>query len=108
MNNGLDVSRLESQAKIVKGLAKIAILSSTTSILLILYGFIIPDPVIFLAIVLIPVIIMIADNSIERIYQKKTEFLLNDLQTEEFADDCLLYTSPSPRDRQKSRMPSSA
>ena len=27
-----------------------------------------------------------------------------------FADDytCLLYTSPSPRDRQKSRMPSSA
>ena len=26
----------------------------------------------------------------------------------ERADDCLLYTSPSPRDRQKSRMPSSA
>ena len=25
-----------------------------------------------------------------------------------FANDCLLYTSPSPRDRQKSRMPSSA
>ena len=24
------------------------------------------------------------------------------------ADVCLLYTSPSPRDRQKSRMPSSA
>ena len=24
------------------------------------------------------------------------------------ADDCLLYTSPSPRDRQRSRMPSSA
>ena len=24
------------------------------------------------------------------------------------ADSCLLYTSPSPRDRQKSRMPSSA
>ena len=24
------------------------------------------------------------------------------------AVDCLLYTSPSPRDRQKSRMPSSA
>ena len=24
------------------------------------------------------------------------------------AHDCLLYTSPSPRDRQKSRMPSSA
>ena len=26
----------------------------------------------------------------------------------EKAIDCLLYTSPSPRDRQKSRMPSSA
>ena len=25
-----------------------------------------------------------------------------------FANGCLLYTSPSPRDRQKSRMPSSA
>ena len=25
-----------------------------------------------------------------------------------FANACLLYTSPSPRDRQKSRMPSSA
>jgi putative peptidoglycan lipid II flippase len=30
--------------------------------------------------------------------------LLRDL----FAETCLLYTSPSPRDRQKSRMPSSA
>ena len=87
MSNSLDISRLESQAKIVKRLAKIAILSSTTSILLVLYGFIIPDPVIFLAIVLIPVVVMIADNSIERMYQKKTEFLLNDLQTKEFADD---------------------
>ena len=26
----------------------------------------------------------------------------------EVPEDCLLYTSPSPRDRQKSRMPSSA
>ena len=26
----------------------------------------------------------------------------------EHSIDCLLYTSPSPRDRQKSRMPSSA
>ena len=26
----------------------------------------------------------------------------------QIASDCLLYTSPSPRDRQKSRMPSSA
>ena len=29
-------------------------------------------------------------------------------QQDESAEACLLYTSPSPRDRQKSRMPSSA
>ena len=29
-------------------------------------------------------------------------------QTEEVARDCLLYTSPSPRDKRQSRMPSSA
>ena len=29
-------------------------------------------------------------------------------QVIEMSKDCLLYTSPSPRDRQKSRMPSSA
>ena len=28
--------------------------------------------------------------------------------TRKYNKDCLLYTSPSPRDRQKSRMPSSA
>ena len=30
------------------------------------------------------------------------------VKTWEIIQDCLLYTSPSPRDRQKSRMPSSA
>ena len=30
------------------------------------------------------------------------------VSTKELINDCLLYTSPSPRDRQKSRMPSSA
>ena len=30
------------------------------------------------------------------------------LMTDEQVQTCLLYTSPSPRDRQKSRMPSSA
>ena len=30
------------------------------------------------------------------------------ITSEELAENCLLYTSPSPRDRQKSRMPSSA
>ena len=39
------------------------------------------------------------------------EMIENNLQGVEFIavnTDCLLYTSPSPRDRQKSRMPSSA
>ena len=31
-----------------------------------------------------------------------------EVQSESQLDSCLLYTSPSPRDRQKSRMPSSA
>ena len=42
----------------------------------------------------------------------KKEFLKQAVQHERWVDtllsDCLLYTSPSPRDRQKSRMPSSA
>ena len=87
MNDGLDVSRLESQAKIVKGLAKVALVSSATSIMVLIYGFIIPDPVIFLTIVLIPVLVIIADNSIDKMYQKKIEILLYDLQTNEFVDD---------------------
>eukprot|EP00828_Plagiopyla_frontata_P028783 TRINITY_DN3719_c0_g1_i4.p5 TRINITY_DN3719_c0_g1~~TRINITY_DN3719_c0_g1_i4.p5 ORF type:complete len:116 (-),score=36.25 TRINITY_DN3719_c0_g1_i4:19-366(-) len=39
---------------------------------------------------------------------RPTEALAVKLQTKEKYEDCLLYTSPSPRDRQKSRMPSSA
>ena len=39
----------------------------------------------------------------EKIFGNTTEFLFFSL-----LNDCLLYTSPSPRDRQKSRMPSSA
>ena len=69
MNHGLDISQLESQEKIVKSLAKIAIFSSTTSVIVLLYGFVIPDPVIFLSIVLIPIAIVIANNSIERMYR---------------------------------------
>ena len=38
------------------------------------------------------------------------EMIENNMQGVEFiaVNTCLLYTSPSPRDRQKSRMPSSA
>ena len=34
--------------------------------------------------------------------------LIDSLARREMSRTCLLYTSPSPRDRQKSRMPSSA
>ena len=34
--------------------------------------------------------------------------LINNISVMDDYDICLLYTSPSPRDRQKSRMPSSA
>ena len=36
------------------------------------------------------------------------ENIRNFFQEEDSVNVCLLYTSPSPRDRQKSRMPSSA
>eukprot|EP00828_Plagiopyla_frontata_P019181 TRINITY_DN24533_c0_g1_i1.p1 TRINITY_DN24533_c0_g1~~TRINITY_DN24533_c0_g1_i1.p1 ORF type:complete len:114 (-),score=17.07 TRINITY_DN24533_c0_g1_i1:29-370(-) len=41
-------------------------------------------------------------KSIKQNYQKNLLFLYKPIQP------CLLYTSPSPRDRQKTRMPSSA
>ena len=104
MHHGLDISQLKSQEKIVKSLAKIAIFSSTTSVIVLLYGFIIPDPVIFLSIVLIPIAIVIANNSIERMYQQKTEFLLNDLQSEEFIDN---ISSSRSTDSKHSNYPNS-
>ena len=59
-------------------------------------------------------------KSIEKIGNEKASLdEIRDLVSEEWSlldqeiekqlsSDCLLYTSPSPRDRQKSRMPSSA
>lgn len=104
MKDGLDVSLLESQAKIVKGLAKVAIFSSLTSVIVLVHGFIIPDPVIFLSIVLIPIAIVIADNTIENMYQKKIEYLLNDLQAKEFSDKEIMDNSS---DKKASNYPNS-
>lgn len=84
MDHNLELSQLVSQGKIVKSLAKIAIFSSATSIVVLIYGFIIPDPVIFVSIVLIPVLIIMANNTIDKVYQRKTEYLLNDLHSAEF------------------------
>ena len=43
-----------------------------------------------------------AGDSEEGLYDSEGQDIESD------GDSCLLYTSPSPRDRQKSRMPSSA
>ena len=40
--------------------------------------------------------------------RNQCEQIIERITTEEGQNVCLLYTSPSPRDRQKSRMPSSA
>ena len=39
---------------------------------------------------------------------ERVEHFIKEYNTTEGYNTCLLYTSPSPRDRQKSRMPSSA
>ena len=47
----------------------------------------------------------------KRLHHISTDEVFGDLElggTDTFTETCLLYTSPSPRDRQKSRMPSSA
>ena len=42
------------------------------------------------------------------IYTKQDCYLEDDLMNQTYPCDCLLYTSPSPRDQRGSRMPSSA
>ena len=46
-----------------------------------------------------------ASDGIKKKIREEFQFILELL---DFDKNCLLYTSPSPRDRQKSRMPSSA
>ena len=51
------------------------------------------------------------DGNVDPVRDKEvidTELMLKDLETVEKRWDCLLYTSPSPRDATLSRMPSSA
>ena len=50
------------------------------------------------------------DKAVENIERHRYELARITLQTliNTYPDSCLLYTSPSPRDRTRSRMPSSA
>ena len=50
-------------------------------------------------------------NSSDPVVEQSNDDISNEVTQEDIfnqINDCLLYTSPSPRDRQKSRMPSSA
>ena len=51
-----------------------------------------------------------SDNLANEVKEKlgSIDILINNAGLMRRGDICLLYTSPSPRDRQKSRMPSSA
>ena len=40
--------------------------------------------------------------------KRRASEAFNDSSDDDLSGDCLLYTSPSPRDRTRSRMPSSA
>ena len=44
----------------------------------------------------------------DRLPLREPETLISSVRSQDACETCLLYTSPSPRDRQKSRMPSSA
>ena len=43
-----------------------------------------------------------------RKWNQAADYVINKLLTDEHIGNCLLYTSPSPRDKRQSRMPSSA
>ena len=62
---------------------------------------------------LLPEIIAYLDQQgysleVEDLREYKTQYTFDEVDENTFSHICLLYTSPSPRDRQKSRMPSSA
>ena len=52
------------------------------------------------------------EGQLKELYDKKTELenleIINTVRSMVMDKDCLLYTSPSPRDAHESRMPSSA
>ena len=50
-------------------------------------------------------VILMADNNLQTLLDFKFK---REIIAEDGCKGCLLYTSPSPRDREKSRMPSSA
>jgi hypothetical protein len=97
MDYSIEISKLESHAKIVKFLAKIAILSISSTIIVLLFGFIIPDPAIFLSIVIIPIAMVVSNNLIEKYYDTKIEYTLNEL----LSNDNYQEIEQTNRDKEK-------
>ena len=79
MDYSLEISKLESHAKIVKILAKITILSMSFTLIVLFFGFNVPDPAIFFSIIIIPLAMVVANNLIEKYYDNKIEYTLNEL-----------------------------
>ena len=79
MDYSLEISKLESHAKIVKILAKITILSMSFTLIVLFFGFNVPDPAIFFSIIIIPLAIVVANNLIDKYYHNKIEYTLNEL-----------------------------
>ena len=58
-----------------------------------------------------PIVVKSLDDVHQAVLEETEATVLGAMPSENYFDlhyGCLLYTSPSPRDRQKSRMPSSA
>ena len=55
MEYNLEIAKLQSHANLVKILARIAVSSTAFTIIVLLFGFELPDPVIFVTILFIPV-----------------------------------------------------
>ena len=79
MDYSLEISKLESHAKIVKILAKITILSMSFTLIVLFFGFVVPDPAIFFSIIIIPIAMVVSNNLIEKYYDNKIEYTLNEL-----------------------------
>ena len=82
MEYNLEIAKLQSHANLVKILARIAVSSTAFTIIVLLFGFDLPDPVIFVTILFIPVAFVLVNNYITKYYQTKIEYLTNEFLTQ--------------------------
>lgn len=86
MDYNSEIDKLQANARLVKVLSRIAISSSAISIILLLFGFDLPKPIIFLAILLVPIILVATNNYIEKFYRTKIEYIANDLLAQQIEE----------------------